>query len=46
LTLDPIISEFVPKNTDRYFAPGRPGYPLSDILREETKRIDISTLDR
>jgi dCTP deaminase len=46
LTLDPIISEFVAKNTDRHFDPGRPGYPLSEILKEETKRIDISTVDR
>lgn len=36
LTLDPIISEFVEKKTDRHFDPGRPGYPLNDVFKEET----------
>ncbi len=46
LTLDPVVSEFLEKNTDRHFDPGRPGYPLNEILKEETKRVDIATLQR
>ena len=46
LTLDPVVSEFLERSTDRHFDPGRPGYPLNDILNEETRRIDITTLQR
>ncbi len=42
LTLDPILSEFRKKETDRYFDPGRPGYSLDKILAEETERVDIT----
>jgi dCTP deaminase len=46
LTLDPILSEFVDKVIDRHFDPGRPGFPLNDVLKEETRQVDISKLDR
>ena len=42
LTLDPIVSEFLTKSTDRHFDPGRPDYPLNKVLAEETKRVTIS----
>ena len=41
LTLDPIVSEFLEKQTDRHFDPGRPGYPLNDVLKEETRQITL-----
>ena len=42
LTLDPILSEFRTRATDRYFDPGRPGYPLENILAEETERVEVN----
>jgi dCTP deaminase len=48
LTLDPIISEFVAKNTDRHFDPGRPGTvdryelkPHTLILAWTTEYVDL-----
>ena len=46
LTLDPILSEFSITITDRHFDPGRPGYPLSSVLAENTKRVSINEQDR
>ncbi|MGE0418471.1 MAG: dCTP deaminase [Acetobacteraceae bacterium] len=45
LTLDPIISEFKDRATDRYFDPGKPGYSLETILGEETEQVTISPDD-
>lgn len=46
LTLDPILSEFKTRATDRYFDPGKPGYALETILAEETERVEISETSR
>lgn len=46
LTLDPILSEFKERATDRYFDPGKPGYALDAILGEETMRVEISESNR
>lgn len=42
LTLDPTISEFKESAIDRHFDPGRKGYPLEDVLSQETKRVIIA----
>jgi dCTP deaminase len=42
LTLDPTISEFKQRETDRYFDPGKPGYAIEKILAEETERVILS----
>jgi dCTP deaminase len=46
LTLDPVLTEFKKKETDRYFDPGKPGYQLDKILEEETERIEITKAHR
>lgn len=46
LTLDPILSEFRKRETDRYFDPGKPGYSLDHILAEETERVEITETNR
>jgi dCTP deaminase len=46
LTLDPTISEFKHRETDRYFDPGKPGYAIDRILAEETERVVITDLQR
>jgi dCTP deaminase len=45
LTLDPTITEFVDREADMYFDPGRRDYKLEAVLAQETRRIEIGESD-